>query len=45
VREEINAVRDDISNLRSDDLRRERMEADMDTRLERIETRLNLRDA
>jgi hypothetical protein len=29
VREEINAVRDDISDLRSDDLRGERMQADM----------------
>lgn len=38
-------VREDISNLRSDDLRRERVQAQMDVRLERIETRLNLNDA
>jgi hypothetical protein len=38
-------VREDINNLRSDDLRRETLQAQMDTRLERIETRLNLHDA
>jgi len=38
-------VREDINNLRSDDLRRERVQAQMDVRLERIETRLNLNDA
>ena len=38
-------VREDISNLRSDDLRRERVQAQMDVRLERIEARLNLNDA
>ena len=38
-------VREDINNLRSDDLRRERVQAQMDVRLERIENRLNLNDA
>ena len=38
-------VREDINNLRSDDLRREGMQAHMDTRLDRIEARLNLHDA
>jgi hypothetical protein len=38
-------VREDINNLRGDDLRRETLQAQMDHRLERIETRLNLRDA
>jgi hypothetical protein len=38
-------VREDINNLRSDDLRRERVQAQMDVRLERIEARLNLNDA
>jgi hypothetical protein len=38
-------VRQDINNLRGDDLRRETMQAQMDTRLDRIETRLNLHDA
>ena len=38
-------LREDINNLRSDDLRRETMQAQMDMRLERIETRLNLHDA
>jgi hypothetical protein len=38
-------VRQDINNLRSDDLRRETMQAQMDLRLDRIETRLNLHDA
>jgi NTP pyrophosphatase (non-canonical NTP hydrolase) len=37
-------VREDINNLRSDDLRRERVQAQMDVRLERIEARLNLND-
>lgn len=35
-------VREDINNVRSDDLRRERVQAQMDVRLERIEARLNL---
>jgi hypothetical protein len=38
-------VREDINSLRGDDLRREAMQAQMDVRLERIETRLNLHDA
>jgi len=38
-------VREDINSLRSDDLRRERVQSQMDVRLERIETRLNLNDA
>jgi hypothetical protein len=38
-------VREDINNLRGDDLRRETIQAQMDTRLARIETRLNLHDA
>jgi hypothetical protein len=38
-------VREDINNLRSDDLRRERVQAQMDVRLERIENRLNFNDA
>jgi hypothetical protein len=38
-------LREDINNLRSDDLRRETMQVQMDTRLDRIETRLNLHDA
>lgn len=38
-------VREDINNLRSDDLRREAMQAQMDVRLERIETRMNISDA
>ena len=37
-------VREDIHSLRSDDLRRERVQAQMDVRLERIENRLNLND-
>jgi hypothetical protein len=37
-------VRENINDLRSDDLRRERVQAQMDVRLERIETRLNLND-
>jgi hypothetical protein len=32
-------------NLRSDDLRRETVQVQVDLRLERIETRLNLHDA
>jgi hypothetical protein len=35
-------LREDINNLRGDDLRRETIQVQMDTRLERIETRLNL---
>lgn len=35
-------VRQDINRVESDDLRRERVQAQMDLRLERIETRLNL---
>jgi hypothetical protein len=38
-------VREDINSLRGDDLRREVLQAQMDTRLERIEVRLNLNDA
>jgi hypothetical protein len=38
-------IREEINNLRSDDLRRETVQAQMDLRLERIETRLNLHDA
>jgi hypothetical protein len=38
-------IREDINNLRSDDLRIETMQAAMNTRLERIERRLNLTDA
>jgi hypothetical protein len=38
-------VRQDINSLRGDDLRRETMQAQMDMRLDRIETRLNLHDA
>jgi hypothetical protein len=45
MREDMNAVRDDINNLRKDDLRIETMQANMDSRLERIERRLNLSDA
>jgi|GEM_PF-1082522 len=45
VREDINSVRDDINGLRGDDLRRENLQTQMDIRLERIETRLNLSDA
>lgn len=38
-------IREDINALRGDDLRRETAQAQMDMRLERIESRLNLRDA
>jgi hypothetical protein len=38
-------IREDINALRGDDLRRETLQAQMDTRLDRIETRLNLSDA
>lgn len=38
-------VRDDINNLRGDDLRLESWQAQMDSRLQRIEARLNLSDA
>ncbi|MGK2871790.1 MAG: hypothetical protein ACSLFL_06005 [Alphaproteobacteria bacterium] len=38
-------VREEINALRGDDLRRETLQAQMDHRLERIETRLNLSDA
>jgi parvulin-like peptidyl-prolyl isomerase len=38
-------VREDINTLRGDDLRRESLQAQMDVRLQRIETRLNLTDA
>jgi len=38
-------VREDINALRGDDLRRETLQAQMDSRLQRIETRLNLTDA
>jgi septation ring formation regulator EzrA len=45
IREDINSVREDINNLRRDDVRQETMQVQMDTRLERIERRLNLSDA
>lgn len=38
-------LREDINNLRSDDLRRETMQVQMDMRLDRIEARLDLQDA
>jgi hypothetical protein len=38
-------VREEINALRSDDLRRESLQAQMDTRLQRIENRLHLTDA
>lgn len=38
-------VRNDINELRKDDLRIESMQAKMESRLERIERRLNLVDA
>lgn len=38
-------VREEINALRGDDLRRESLQAQMDTRLQRIENRLNLTDA
>ncbi|MBJ7532972.1 hypothetical protein JDN40_02430 [Rhodomicrobium vannielii ATCC 17100] len=38
-------IREDINTLRGDDLRRESAQAQMDVRLERIESRLNLNDA
>jgi hypothetical protein len=38
-------LREDVNNLRVDDLRRENLQAQMDVRLERIEARLNLSDA
>ncbi len=38
-------VREDINSLRGDDLRREALQAQMDARLQHIETRLNLTDA
>lgn len=38
-------VREDINALRGDDLRRESLQAQMDTRLQRIENRLDLTDA
>lgn len=37
-------VREDVNNLRGDDLRRETLQAQMDMRLQRIEARLNLSD-
>lgn len=37
-------IREDINGLRGDDLRRETMQAQIDTRLDRIEARLNLGD-
>jgi hypothetical protein len=37
-------VRQDINSVQSDDLRRERVQAQMDVRLERIEARLNIHD-
>ena len=38
-------VREDINNLRGDDLRRESLQTQMDVRLQRIEKRLNLSEA
>lgn len=38
-------IREELNGLRGDDLRREVVQAQMDTRLERIEKRLNLSDA
>jgi hypothetical protein len=38
-------IREDINSLRSDDLRHEALQAQMDTRLQRIETSLELSDA
>lgn len=38
-------LREEVNGLRGDDLRREALQAQMDNRLERIETRLNLTDA
>jgi hypothetical protein len=38
-------LREEVINLRRDDLRHEVMQAQMDMRLDRIETRLELRDA
>jgi hypothetical protein len=37
-------VREEINSVRSDDLRRERVQSQIDVRLERIETRLDLHD-
>ena len=38
-------LREEIHNLRGDDLRQETMQIQIDTPLQRIETRLNLHDA
>lgn len=38
-------LREEVNGLRGDDLRRETLQAQMDSRLERIEIRLNLADA
>lgn len=38
-------IREDVNNLRADDLRREGLQAQLDVRLGRIETRLGLHDA
>jgi hypothetical protein len=38
-------LREELNGFRGDDLRRETLQAKMDTRLERIEIRLNLVDA
>jgi hypothetical protein len=38
-------IREDVNNLRADDLRREGLQAQVDVRLGRIETRLGLHDA
>lgn len=38
-------LREEVNGLRGDDLRRETLQAQMDSRLERIENRLNLTDA
>ena len=38
-------IREDINNLRSDDLRREALQAQIDLRLDRIEARLDLHES
>lgn len=38
-------IREEINGLRSDDLRRENLQAQMDVRLDRIEARLEIHDA
>ena len=38
-------IREEINGLRSDDLRRENLQAQIDVRLDRIEARLEIHDA